>query len=86
MIPNIGPLELIVILVIALLVLGPKRLPEVGKSVGRGLRDFKAALGGEDERRAAVADAAPLEAGEAIDRGDDDHLDEPARDRGVVPR
>ncbi len=39
--PNIGPAELIVILVIALLVLGPKKLPEVGKSLGKGMREFK---------------------------------------------
>ena len=40
---NIGPLELMVILVIALLVVGPKRLPEVGRSIGRGLREFRKA-------------------------------------------
>ena len=39
-----GPLELLVILVVALLVLGPKRLPEVGRSLGHGLREFKASL------------------------------------------
>ena len=39
--PNVGAPELIVILVIALLVLGPKKLPEVGRSVGRGMREFK---------------------------------------------
>jgi sec-independent protein translocase protein TatA len=43
-VPNIGPLELIVILVIALVVLGPKRLPDAGRSLGRGLREFKGAL------------------------------------------
>jgi sec-independent protein translocase protein TatA len=36
-----GPLELIVILVIALLVLGPKRLPDAARSLGKGLREFK---------------------------------------------
>jgi TatA/E family protein of Tat protein translocase len=40
---NIGPLELMVILVIALLVVGPKRLPEVGRSIGKGLREFRRA-------------------------------------------
>ena len=40
----IGPTELIVILVIALLVLGPKKLPEVGKSLGKGMREFKDSL------------------------------------------
>jgi sec-independent protein translocase protein TatA len=43
---NIGPGELIVVLIIALLVLGPKRLPEVGKSLGRGMREFKDSLSG----------------------------------------
>jgi sec-independent protein translocase protein TatA len=44
---NIGPMELIIVLVIALIVLGPKRLPEAGRSVGRGLREFKESLSGE---------------------------------------
>lgn len=42
--PNIGPLELIIVLVIALVVLGPKRLPGLGKQLGDGIRDFKDAL------------------------------------------
>jgi len=40
---NIGPTELIVIMVIALLVVGPKRLPEVGKTIGKSLREFRKA-------------------------------------------
>lgn len=47
--PNIGPAELIVILVIALLVLGPKKLPEVGRSLGRGIREFKDSISGSDD-------------------------------------
>ena len=47
--PNIGPMELVVILVIALVVLGPKKLPEVGRSVGRGMREFKESLTGDNE-------------------------------------
>ena len=43
---SIGPMELIIVLVIALIVLGPKRLPEVGRSVGRGMREFKDSLAG----------------------------------------
>jgi sec-independent protein translocase protein TatA len=46
--PNVGGPELIIILVIALLVLGPKKLPEVGRSVGRGMREFKESLSGND--------------------------------------
>jgi sec-independent protein translocase protein TatA len=43
---NVGPLELVIVLVIALLILGPKRLPEVGKSIGNGMREFKDAISG----------------------------------------
>jgi len=41
-----GPLELLVILGIALIVLGPKKLPEAARSVGRGVREFKDTLQG----------------------------------------
>jgi sec-independent protein translocase protein TatA len=47
--PNVGPLELVVILAIALIVLGPKKLPEVGRSIGKGMREFKESLNGESE-------------------------------------
>ena len=41
---NISPLEILVLLVIALIVLGPQRLPEMARSVGRGMREFRNAL------------------------------------------
>jgi sec-independent protein translocase protein TatA len=44
------PTHLIFVLVVALLVLGPKRLPEVGRALGRGLRDFRSALSQADPR------------------------------------
>ena len=52
---GIGPLELIIVLVLALVVLGPKRLPDAGRSLGKGMREFKDSLSGnhddhEDER------------------------------------
>jgi sec-independent protein translocase protein TatA len=53
--PNIGPMELILILAIALIVLGPKKLPDVGRSLGRSMREFKDAIGGHqtgDEKTA----------------------------------
>jgi sec-independent protein translocase protein TatA len=44
-----GPLELLVILVIALIVLGPKKLPEAARSVGRGMRELRESIqGGSD--------------------------------------
>ena len=48
---NVGPMELIVVLVIALVVLGPKKLPEVGKSLGKGMREFKESISGMAEQR-----------------------------------
>jgi sec-independent protein translocase protein TatA len=48
MIGNIGPLELILVLAIALIVLGPKKLPDAGRAMGRGLREFKESLSGKD--------------------------------------
>ena len=47
--PNIGPMELIIVLVIALVVLGPKRLPDAGKSLGKGIREFKDGITGNDD-------------------------------------
>jgi len=47
---QIGPAELIVVLAIALIVLGPKKLPEVGRSIGKGMREFKDSLSGVDPR------------------------------------
>jgi sec-independent protein translocase protein TatA len=44
-----GPLELLVILGIALIVLGPKKLPEAARSVGRGMREFKETLQGVND-------------------------------------
>jgi sec-independent protein translocase protein TatA len=45
--PNIGPLEIAIVLVIVLVIFGPKRLPELGKSVGNGIREFKGSISGE---------------------------------------
>ena len=53
--PNIGPLEIVVVLVIALVVFGPKRLPELGKSMGRGIREFRSTISGQGRRVQAGA-------------------------------
>jgi sec-independent protein translocase protein TatA len=44
-----SPLELMVILVVALIVLGPSRLPDAARSVGKGMREFKQSLSGADD-------------------------------------
>jgi sec-independent protein translocase protein TatA len=44
--PNVGPMELVLVLAVALIVLGPKKLPEVGRSLGKGMREFKDSLSG----------------------------------------
>jgi sec-independent protein translocase protein TatA len=54
--PSIGFPELLVILVIALIVLGPKKLPEAGRAMGKGMREFKDSLSGvhEDDEKPAI--------------------------------
>jgi sec-independent protein translocase protein TatA len=49
MLGNIGPLEIIVVLIIALIVFGPKRLPELGNSLGKGIREFRSTVTGEKD-------------------------------------
>jgi len=43
---SVGPMELILVLAIALIVLGPKRLPEAGRALGKGMREFKDSVSG----------------------------------------
>jgi len=45
--PSIGPMELVVVLIIALIVVGPKKLPELGRSLGGGMREFKDSISGK---------------------------------------
>ncbi len=52
MFSQIGPLEIAIVAIIAILVLGPKRLPEAGRGVGKSMREFKAALSGDSEKAA----------------------------------
>jgi sec-independent protein translocase protein TatA len=67
--PNIGPLELAIVLVIALVIFGPKRLPDLGKSLGSGMREFKDSLTGKDDDE---EDQAELEAAAAQPQPDED--------------
>ena len=54
MMGNIGPMEVLVVLIIALVVFGPKRLPDLGHSLGRGIREFKGSVTGETDEPAQV--------------------------------
>jgi sec-independent protein translocase protein TatA len=61
---GIGPLEIIIVLVVVLLLFGPKRLPDLGRSLGSGMREFKDSVTGKDkeelpERREANAEPRP---------------------------
>lgn len=59
--PNIGAPELIIVLVIALIVFGPKKLPDLGRSLGSGMREFKNSISGgsnDDEDAAEITPAA----------------------------
>ena len=57
MMGNIGPMELVLVLAIALIVLGPKKLPEAGRAVGKGIREFKDSVTGGDREERAITDA-----------------------------
>jgi sec-independent protein translocase protein TatA len=57
------PVDIIVILIIALLILGPKRLPGIGKGLGQGMREFKDGITGQskdDEDKATLSQATPM--------------------------
>jgi sec-independent protein translocase protein TatA len=57
LLPNIGVPELLIVLAIAILILGPKRIPQAAKSVGQGVRNFRDSLsGGDDEKEKSELD------------------------------
>lgn len=59
MFSQLGPLEIVLIVVVLLIVFGPKRLPSLGRSLGTGLREFKDSIAGEDKRRETDATGRP---------------------------
>ena len=77
---QIGPLEVAIVLIIALVVFGPKRLPELGKSLGKGLNEFREGmsnLGGDDDDEDDDLEEAATEQG-ALEPGQIVDIDDPA--------
>jgi len=69
--PNIGPMELAIVLIIALVIFGPSKLPELGKSAGKGFREFKDSISGDSDddkiEQPMITKSAPAEAAERVD-------------------
>jgi sec-independent protein translocase protein TatA len=91
--PDIGPLELVIVLIIAIVVVGPKKLPQLGRSLGSGMREFKDGITGkskDQEERDAFGEPAEEPSPAALDRtaaepevvtGEARHEDQPASHR-----
>ncbi len=84
--PGVGPLEIAIVLIIVLIIFGPKRLPGLGKSLGTGMREFKDSITGDskhdddDEQPRRLSDApAPREASTAQDADQSVAADEDGR-------
>jgi sec-independent protein translocase protein TatA len=76
---GIGIWEILILLLVLLLVFGPKRLPEMGRSLGKGMREFKDSISGKDDDRDHVQTAAELPP------ASDDHVETTsARERDAV--
>jgi sec-independent protein translocase protein TatA len=63
--PNVGPLEIAVVLIIVLIIFGPKRLPELGKSMGNGIREFKNSISGDSDQDSPEEKRRELQASES---------------------
>ncbi len=55
----VGPTELLLIVLIVVIIFGAKRLPELGKSLGEGIKNFKKSIGGKDEEPKPPTDESP---------------------------
>jgi sec-independent protein translocase protein TatA len=64
---DFSPIQIAIVLLIVLVVFGPKRLPELGRSIGRGLREFRSSMSSDDDERAPVPSRDPARAAVAED-------------------
>jgi sec-independent protein translocase protein TatA len=79
--PNIGPLELLIVLGIVLLIFGPKRLPGLGRQLGTGMREFKDSITKKsDDEDDDVDDGGRSQATAALGRPEDEPVSRPVSD------
>jgi sec-independent protein translocase protein TatA len=69
---NVGPLEIGIVLLIVLVIFGPKRLPQLGRSLGSGMREFKDAVTGKNKDDEPEAIEPPPESGQNVTRASDE--------------
>jgi sec-independent protein translocase protein TatA len=84
--PNIGPLELIIVLVVVLLIFGPKRLPGLGRQLGTGMREFKDSITGKDkdeEERDAFGNTPQLTEASSTPAADEEPAKQPTSTPGT---
>jgi sec-independent protein translocase protein TatA len=83
--PNVGPLEIAVVLIIVLIIFGPKRLPELGQSMGRGIREFKSSLSGDKDKDSPEEKRRELEASQQAQPTQQPPAQQPAADQPKAP-
>jgi sec-independent protein translocase protein TatA len=82
--PNIGPLEIALVLIVVLVIFGPKRLPDLGRNLGRGMREFKDSVTGKDKDELPAGDSSTDTAAAKTESTDGEP--EPAATAGREPR
>jgi sec-independent protein translocase protein TatA len=82
--PNVGPLEIAVVLIIVLIIFGPKRLPELGQSMGRGIREFKNSISGDKDKESSDEQRPELETSQQVQTSQSQQPQEPQQPQAVA--